>query len=321
MKKFFLWIVLVCLMKNTYCWGFFGHRLISQYAVFLLPPEMIVLYKNHLSYIYNHAVDADKRRYAVEDEGPKHYIDIDNYGKYPYPELPRKYEEAVDKFGETTVLKNGIVPWTVQTMLKRLTGAFKNKDLQLILRYSSDLGHYVADAHVPLHASNNHNGQLTDQSGIHAFWESRVPELMANRHFDFFIGRAEYIRESEGFIWERILESSLAADSVLKFEKLLSEKYGDNKYAYEPRNGVVTRQYSTAYTIEFEKMLGGMVERRMRQSIYAVASYWYTAWVEAGQPDLKETSKQLLSGRETEELKELDEAWKAGKVKGRAHED
>jgi len=30
-----------------------------------------------------------------------------------------------------------------------------------------------------------------------------------------------------------------------------------------------------------------MVERRMRQSIYAVASFWYTAWVNARRPDLK----------------------------------
>ncbi len=38
-----------------------------------------------------------------------------------------------------------------------------------ILKYSADLSHYIGDAHVPLHTTSNHNGQLTNQVGIHAF--------------------------------------------------------------------------------------------------------------------------------------------------------
>jgi hypothetical protein len=308
---------------QCFCWGFFGHRKINYYSVFLLPPQMLVFFKPQIGFITEHSIDPDKRRYAVTGEGPRHFIDIDSYGKYPFVELPRDYKKAVEKYGMDVIQENGIVPWHVQVMLQRLTTAFKEKSYSGILKNSAELGHYIADAHVPLHASNNHNGQLTDQKGIHGFWESRVPELLADKRFDFFIGKAQYIRNPGEFIWERVLESSLAADSVLKFEKELSLKYpGETKYAFEQRNGVVIKQYSSGYTIAYDKMLNGMVERRMRQSIFAIASFWFTAWINAGQPDLSELSKKEFSESELKEFEELNETWKTGiKIKVREHED
>ena len=91
-------------------WGFFGHQKINALAVFLLPPEMLGLYKPNISFISEHAVDPDKRRYLVDAEGPRHYIDIDTYGDYPYPSLPRNYDSAVAKFSEDSVQSHGIVP-------------------------------------------------------------------------------------------------------------------------------------------------------------------------------------------------------------------
>lgn len=321
MKKTLFTVLLLCVAGTCYCWGFFAHRLINRYAIFLLPPEMLTLYKTHIAFITEHAVDADKRRYAVEGEGVRHYIDIDSYGEYPFDNLPRKWTEAVEKFGEDTVIENGIVPWAVQTTLSRLTFAFKNKNLSQILRYSSDLGHYIADAHVPLHASSNHNGQHTGQKGIHGFWESRIPELFAEKEFDFFIGKAEYIKDVESYIWDRILESALAADSVLLFERQLDKEFKGSKYAFEPRNETFIRQYSSQYSGEYSSRLNGMVERRMRQSVFAVASFWFTAWVNAGQPDLKELVNRGISESETKAFQELDKAWKTGKIKGREHEN
>jgi hypothetical protein len=55
-----------------------------------------------------------------------------------------------------------------------------------------------------------------------------------------------------------------------------------------------------------------MVERRMRQSIYAVASFWYTAWVNAGQPDLKNLAHQKFSETEIKEFELLNQQWKSG---------
>ena len=317
MKKVFHSILLICplLLANfpCYCWGFYAHQKINYYAVFLLPPEMVVLYKPNISFLSEHAIDPDKRRYAVPEEGPRHYIDIDKYGVYPYPDLPRKWKDAVEKFGEDSLKQHGIVPWHVQNMLYRLTDAFKEKNYSAIMKSSAEIGHYISDAHVPLHASSNHNGQLTNQKGIHGFWESRVPELLAEKEFDFFIGKAEYIQSPGDYIWKRVLESAAAADTVLNYESELTKKFPDDKkYAFENRNGKTIRQYSSAFTIAYNKMLDGMIERRMQQSIYCIASFWYTAWVNAGQPDLKGLVTQKFTEADIKEFEKLNKQWSTG---------
>jgi len=281
----------------------------------------MVLYKINIDFITEHAIDPDKRRYAIAEEGARHYIDLDKYGKYPYPDLPRGWQDAVAKFGEDSLNAHGIVPWHIQSVLGRLTKAFREKNFFSIMKNSAEIGHYIADAHVPLHASSNHNGQNTNQKGIHGFWESRIPELLADDNFDFFIGKAIYIKNPGTFIWDRVLESGLAADSVLKFEKELSYSFpGDKKYAFEKRNNVLVNQYSSAYSRAYDKKLNGMIERRMRQSIFAVASFWYTAWVNAGQPNLSALAKQSFSESELKEFEELNDRWQNSKIKGRDHE-
>ena len=321
MKKLVFISIFIFISQQSFCWGFYAHRKINYYAVFLLPPEMMVLYKPNIDFIMEHAVDPDKRRYAIAEEGPRHYIDIDHYGKYPYDSLPRKWNDAVAKYSEDSLNAFGIVPWWLQTMLSRLTNAFKEKNQAKILKLSAEIGHYIADSHVPLHASSNHNGQYTDQKGIHGFWESRIPELLAEKDWDFFIGKAEHIKNPADFIWKRILESAAASDTVLKYEKELSRSFpADQKYSFEDRNGITIRQYSSSFSKAYNERLNGMVERRMRQSIFAVASFWYTAWVNAGQPDLTHLTNKEFSADDLKEFETLNNSWKSGALKGREHD-
>jgi hypothetical protein len=319
MKKCVLGICILLVSNDALCWGFFGHRQINFHAVFLLPPEMLIFYKANIGFLTEHAVDPDKRRYAVAAEGPRHYIDLDHYGQHPYDELPRKWEEAVTKFSEDTLAAHGIGPWWIQIMLARLTNAFRASDKTKILRLSAEIGHYLADLHVPLHASGNHNGQLTGQHGIHGFWESRIPELLAEKNWDFFIGHAVYLNDPFTYIWDRVLESGAAADTVLKVEKALSDLFSpDQRYAFEERNGIVIRQYSTAYSKAYDAKLNNMIERRMRQSILAVASYWYTAWANAGQPSLRSLAARDLDEASLKEMAEMNLSWQTGNIKGKS---
>ena len=307
--------------NNCIGWGFYAHKLINYYAVFLLPPEMMVLYKPNIDFLYEHAVDPDKRRYAVKEEGPRHYIDMDKYGSYPYTTLPRKWDDAVKKYSSDSLMAHGIAPWWIQQMLARLTKAFREKDQTRILKLSAEIGHYIGDAHVPLHASSNHNGQLTGQEGIHGFWESRIPELLAEKDWDFFIGKAEYLVAPGDFIWKQVLESAAAADTVLRLEKSLSLSFpADKRYAFEERNNVLVKQYSIAYALAYNNRLQDMVERRMRQSVFAVASFWYTAWVNAGQPDLKALNNTTFTEAERKEFEGLNAAWKEKRIKSREDE-
>jgi len=321
MKKIFIVSLFSLIAIHCFCWGFYAHKKINYYAVFLLPPEMMVLYKPNIDFLTEHAVYPDKKRYAVPEEGARHYIDIDHYGKYPYDSLPRKWNDAVAKYSEDTLNAYGIVPWWLQTMLYRLTDAFKEKNQAKIFKYSAEIGHYLADSHVPLHANSNHNGQYTDQKGIHGFWESRIPELLAEKEWDFFLGKAEYIKNPVNFIWKRVLESAAAADTVLKYERELTKSFPtDQKFSFEERNGIIIRQYSSAFSKAYDKLLKGMVEKRMRQSIYAVASFWYTAWVNAGQPDLKNLTNKEFSAEDLKEFESLNNSWKNLVIKGREHE-
>jgi hypothetical protein len=318
MKKCWVITVMLGIYFNCYGWGFYAHKLINRSAVFLLPPEMMVLYKPSIDFLSDHAVDPDKRRYAVKDEAPRHYIDMDKYDVYPYSQLPADWKSACLKYSEDTLIAHGIVPWWIQTMLRRLTAAFTEKDQVKILNLSAEIGHYIGDAHVPLHASSNHNGQLTDQHGIHGFWESRIPELLAETEWDLFIGRAEYIRDPLTFTWKRVFESAQYADTVLKKEKRLSASFpGDSKYGYSDRNGQMVKQYSPAYSVAYDRMLEGMIERRLRESVYAVASFWYTAWVNAGQPDLNKLMNKHITEDDVKEYEELNIMWRKKEVKGK----
>lgn len=305
-----LTLLLLLQAQPAHAWGFWAHKRINRIAVFLLPPEMMNLYKDNIDYITEHAVDPDKRRYATADEAPRHYIDLDRYCTFPCADFPRRWDDAVAMYSEDTLKAYGIVPWRIQQMMYWLTDAFKAKDKNKILRLSTELGHYIADANVPLHTTENYNGQLTDQVGIHGFWESRIPELFGE-DYDYFIGKAEFIQRPLDRIWKTILESHQALDTVLGFEKQLSQTFAsDLKYAYEKRGQTVVRVYSQDYTKAYSKMMDGMVERRMRSSIKMVADVWYTCWVNAGSPKLNPLYDMPLSEEEKLQLEEEQRRWR-----------
>ena len=305
-------------------WGFYGHKRINRMACFTLPPEIFPFYKRHMDFISDHAVDPDRRRYAVPDEAPRHYIDIDHYSigsQDPFAVVPVKWKDAVEKYTEDTLKAYGIVPWHIQVVYVRLIEAFHRGDVDRILRYSADLGHYVADAHVPLHTTENYNGQLTNQYGIHAFWESRIPELSAD-NYDHLVGRADYLDDPLGTAWEAVHASNMLVDSVLGIEKRLSETYPEDKrYVYETRGRNAVQLYSREYTKAYEDAMMGMVERRMNASIITVGSFWYSAWINAGQPDLDRFEQADVSDSLKAVLKAEAELWEENqKGFGREHE-
>ena len=287
MKRSFLFLAMLGYAMPCHCWGFFAHRSINYHAVFLLPPGMIGFYKKNIAWLTDHAVDPDRRRYVVAEEAPRHFLDLDRYGTSPWTALPHDWHTAVAMYGKDTLMRHGIAPWWLPRMVLQLTEAFRVRDTGRILKLSAEIGHYVGDIHVPLHASRNHNGQLTGQEGIHGFWESRLPELFAERDYDFLLGHAAYLPSVSSWAWERIGESGRAADTVLRVEReLAAVTGGERKFAFEERNGKWVRQYASSYAEAYQDRLLGMVERRMRLSILGAASCWYTAWVDAGQPDL-----------------------------------
>lgn len=313
-------ILLICLALPIFgfVWGFYGHKRINRLAVFTLPPAMIGFYKKNIEYLAEESVAPDRRRYAVEDEAPRHYIDLDEFGDAASFELPKYWAQAVEKFGEDTLMSRGIVPWQIQTMYNRLKDAFMINDPSAILRLSAELGHYVADANVPLHTTSNYDGQLTGQDGLHGFWESRLPELFA-KDYTFFVGKAGYVPDVAAEAWLAVRRANAALDSVLTIEKDLYKRAGTKKYSFETRGRQTQKVVAFNYSRLYHEALHGMVERQMRRSIKMTGDLWFTAWVDAGQPDLKKLIDYVPTEEELAQRKALLQEWKKQRYKARAH--
>lgn len=309
-KPFILIVFSSVFISATLPWGFYAHRKINRLAVFSLPPEMVGFYKANIDYLTENAVNPDRRRYAVDGEAPRHYIDLDVYPDSVQQDLTTlRWNEAVEKYTEDTLQAYGIVPWHIATMKYRLEMAFKERNLRRILMLSADIGHYIADANVPLHTTENYNGQFTNQVGIHGFWESRLPELYSD-DYDLLIGQADYVEKPLERSWAAVLNAHAALDSVLIFERELTNKLpADQKFTVEERNNQTIRNYSRPFSKKYHEMLDRQVERQMKASVKMIADFWYTAWVDAGQPDLVNLKAVKLTEKDKQLDAENKKAW------------
>ncbi|MDJ1478913.1 zinc dependent phospholipase C family protein [Cytophagaceae bacterium YF14B1] len=313
--------ILFCITSTSFGWGFYAHKQINRLAVFGLPPEMISFYKHHIVFITENAVNPDRRRYIVPGEAVKHYIDMEAYGDSAIFKLPRNWKDAINHYTEDTLQTHGIVPWWVMQMKFQLTKAFLQRNPKRILTLSADIGHYIGDLNVPLHTTRNYNGQLTNQHGIHGLWEARIPELFS-QNYDFWIGQAHYLYHPQQRLWQALQQANNAVDSVLRFEKLLSQKFSDDKkYSFEQRGATTQRVYSRDYVNAYHHMLNGQVERQMRLAIELVRDFWFTCWVDAGQPDLYPLSVFEFTPSETDSIERNKQLWDKGNLKVRPHEN
>jgi hypothetical protein len=318
MKHFFISVGLFFCLIFFSSWGFFAHTRINHLAVFTLPPGLSRFYKANITFIGKHAVDPDKRRYSDTLEAPRHFLDVEIYAAN-IDSIPFKWDDAVRKYGLVMLNKNGILPWHIQRSYYRLVDAFKERDSVKILRASAFLGHYIGDAHVPLHTTENHNGQLTNQPGIHAFWESRLPELFAGS-YGFIVGKATYIDDPLHKAWEIVRHSHSLVDSTLTAEAELSAAYPKRKkYSFSERKDQVTKQYSAPYAKAYSLKMNHMVEKQMRAAILSIGSFWYSAWVDAGQPVLENMVKVPASVLQQEREERLNNTYEGGKIIGREY--
>jgi hypothetical protein len=286
-------------------------------AVFALPAEMMGFFKKHIDYVTDHAIDPDKRSRSVEGEQIKHYIDIDHYGDMPFEIMPKTWKDACSKYTKDTLELYGINPWWMSKMVFSLSQAFRDEDLDKILWTAANLGHYVADATVPLHTSQYYDGRTLEQKGIHAFWETRVPELFGDK-FNYMVGKAEYMGDPLETAWALVKESHYEIDTVMAVLDYMTNNYPDDKkYVYDEKGAVIAKQFSAEYTAEFSKRMNNMCERKMQRAVKMVASIWYTAWVNAGQPDLSRLDDKAISKQHKKELQETEKMWRTGKPVGR----
>ncbi|MBI3912178.1 MAG: hypothetical protein HY320_14770 [Armatimonadetes bacterium] len=257
----------LCLLAAipAFPWGFTAHDIINGQAITALPEPLRTFYTRHRELVVRHSADPDLFREFDPDEGARHYLDIDHYGKYPFEALPLDYEQAVAQFGKEEVARYGLVPWVIGWKYDELVQAFRNRKWDRVLVTSAWLGHYVGDCHVPLHSTENYDGQQTNQRGVHQRWEVEL----VNR----FV-KAEEIHPKpavriKGKVHHRarrwLLESAQLVEGVLKADR---EALKDGQFDYQ----------------KFAASQLGTVKRRLTQAAHRLACLWYSAWREAERP-------------------------------------
>jgi hypothetical protein len=268
---------LLLLPSTAQAWGFEAHKFIVSRAIDILPASLKPFFDANRTFIVERSIDPDLWRNAgFTEEPPNHFLDLDAYGKFPFPDLPRAYDDAVRKHGIDKLRQNGLVPWRTHEMAGRLVrgfealhknGPYAHSDIRF---FSAIIGHYVADAHVPLHAVLNYNGQLTGQFGIHNRWED---DLFIRHQKQLVIspGPLRTIPHERDFIFDTLLESFQLADDVLQADK---EAIGEREV------------YDDKYFETFFVRTRPVLEKRVNDSINAVASMITSAWERAGKPAL-----------------------------------
>ena len=326
MKKVVLILIVCIAMSSAYyvsAWGVWGHNHINKGAILALPREMGMFFYNHTDFITEESTVPDLRKYTMNDkaEGPRHYIDLERFNYKSPANMPRTMNDAIAKYRKDTLDKYGILPWYIQDMMVKLTKAFKNKSKTEILLLAADLGHYIGDANMPLHTSVNHNGQLTGQEGIHAFWEAQLPEMFG-KNYSLHTGEASYIANIEKATWDMIDSSHNLVYPLLYAEsKMRKDNPEEKQYAMGPDGQPLKNKYgqpvhSYEYAHVYHELLNGMVEKQLRLAIKHTADFWYTAWVNAGKPDLSGLDPDYITDRNKAFYKEDIKAWQKGKVRG-----
>ncbi len=306
-------------------WGVIGHERINRAAVMALPKPLLTFFYNHIDFITQESTVPDLRRNVLNDkmEPPRHYFDMENFGDVAT--FPKTMDEAKLKYDEKFLTKNGILPWHIQDLMVKLTKAFKEKRKNEILFIAGDLGHYIADGHMPLHTSDNHDGQNTNQKGIHSLWESRLPELFA-KDYKFNVPQGVYLENVEKATWDMIFDTHSLVEPLLAIDKKLRTATPENKIFVTDASGVIVKNkyggtmYSDEYAKQLHADMNGMVQQQMRKAITVTASFWYTAWVNAGKPDLSGLDAAELTKRNNKTLKKDLKTFEKGNLFGLSNE-
>ena len=258
-------------------WGFTAHRFIMDQAISRLPDEIRPFYERNRTFLIEYAVVPDLlRNLDVADEPPRHFLDMDAYGEYPFAALPRDYDEAVRTFGRKTVDENGLLPWRAADIYGRLVTAFERAgrqegySLDDIKLMSAVLGHYVADAHMPFHAALNYDGQLTGQRGIHSRFESQLFERVQGSLVLPAV-TIPPVHDARAFMFDTLLKSFTYTEPLLEADR---------------RAAAGLTEYGDEYFARWSKDAGPVLTQRVADAIAATVAVFTGAWEEAGRPAL-----------------------------------
>jgi hypothetical protein len=259
-------------------WGLETHKVINELACYTLPSSALKkFFFIHKEYISEHAIDPDvtfKELYGRE-EVVKHFINLDAYGTYPFRRLPRDYYQAVKQYGKEKIYQEGILPWWIIRLQEDLQRAMEQNDWQRVCRHASHLGHYIADLFMPLHTTENHDGQLTGNNGIHKRLEDGLVDSRIEQYRAHILRQLQIVQPipfTLDEVFNILLQSYLLVPSILRADKEAFQ--GLVKFIYIPY----------LYYNHLDYSIGGMLKKQLIQACQLLGNVWYTSWLQAGSP-------------------------------------
>jgi hypothetical protein len=267
-------LIVIAVQRRVDAWSLEVHQYIIGRAIELLPAPLRPFFDRHRAYVVEHTIDPDLWRNAgFDEESPRHFLDMDAYGPPPFTLLPAEYDRAVEKYGIDFVDRNGLLPWRTSEMYGHLRRAFENVSrgaygVSDIKSFSAWTAHYVGDAHQPLHAVVNYDGQKTGQEGVHARFEAELFARFKNR-ITITPRPVTPISDIRVFMFDALRNTFDMAAPVLSADA----------------NAVKGRtEYDDAYYAAFFAAAKPTLERQISLSVTAVASVITAAWEQAGRP-------------------------------------
>jgi hypothetical protein len=263
-------------------WGYVGHSIINYRTILSALPEM-EFFETWADSLQAHASDADQRKSWDPTEGPKHYIDIDNYPEFiATGTISQNFDSLVAIHGLSFVMDQGILPWAILKTADSIQAAFEINDMHKAMLFSADLGHYIADGHMPLHITRNYNGQYTNQTGVHSRYESSlIGDFQSQINYDG--DSLQYIENLSDFVFNMLYENYQYVDSVL-YADSVAEAYAGN-------------HNTTTYYNKFWEIAKNFTIGLFQKASYRIACVIYTEWIDAGGLTvIADNKNDILSG-------------------------
>ncbi|HXB56949.1 MAG TPA: hypothetical protein VN461_19455 [Vicinamibacteria bacterium] len=257
---------LLLLAAPAGAWGPIGERLVIARAVDTLPKPLNKFYKDHRLEMPSLAPDS-----RPGPRTPDRRFEVDRLLPFPFLELPRTEKGLQEKFGEDVSAKVGRLPWLIQESYARLLEAFRSRDKGQILTESDTLAGLVADLNNPLSLTENSDGQKTGQNGLGARFSERSLEAWQTR-LGLNPETAVFLDDPKQYVFSIINGTYIWLDNLLYQEELA-------------RRGKAG--YTEIYYEDLERRVGPITKERLSRAASDAGSYWYTAWTQAGRPELK----------------------------------
>jgi len=250
-------------------WGAVGHRMINRKFGLSFPPAM-----SPLSWFVDsmtvHASDADYNKNNDPNEEYRHYMDIEYYTEFlATGRIPQNWDSLVALHGLNFVIGNGYVPFAIIAYTDSVKRYFQQRNWQMAMLKAADLGHYVGDAHNPLHCTRYYNGWSSYSNGIHSRYETGLI-TRDTAYIQYTGNNVSYINDINNFAFNIVYSSNSYVDSVY--------------YADSVAHSVAGSTSSALYYQTFWSLASNYTIQFFKNASYKLACLVYTAWVNAGSP-------------------------------------